>query len=43
MEKAEADKGNQMAIKEQMRSKIDKFYNKEEMIPKAIREAEKAF
>lgn len=43
MEKAEADKGNQTAIKEQMRAKIDKQYNKEEMIPKAIRDAEKAF
>ena len=32
-----------MAIKDSMRQRIDKVYNKEEMIPKAIREAEKAF
>ena len=32
-----------MAIKDNMRAKIDKFYNKEDMIPKAIRDAEKAF
>jgi len=26
-----------------MRAKIDKFYNKEESIPKGIKEAERAF
>ena len=42
-EQAESQKGDQLAIKESMKARIDKFYNQEEMIPKAIREAEKAF
>jgi len=32
-----------MAIKEQNKGKIDPYFNKEEMIPKAIRDAEKTF
>lgn len=42
-DKTEGNKSELMAIKEAMRSRIDKFYNKEDMIPKAIREAEKTF
>jgi tRNA A58 N-methylase Trm61 len=42
-EKAEANKGEQLAIKDGMKARIDKFYNTEESIPKAMREAEKAF
>jgi hypothetical protein len=42
-DKTTGNKTELMAIRDNMRDKIDKFYNKEEMIPKAIREAEKTF
>lgn len=42
-EKTEGNKSELMAIKDNMKSRIDTFHNKEEMIPKAIREAEKTF
>lgn len=43
MDKAEEDKSTHMNIKESMSARIDKYFNKEDMIPKAIRDAEKAF
>jgi len=43
MDKAEGDRSALVNVIEQMKNKIDKQYNKEELIPKALKAAEKAF
>lgn len=43
MDQAEGDRSELLNVIEQMKSKIDKQYNKEELIPKALKAAEKNF
>ena len=43
MDKTDGDKSSLLNIVDQMKSKIDRQYNKEELIPKGLKQAEKDF